>query len=336
MNKFVLPYEFDVLSISSQFDAFYLGINKAINPCYLDDVFNDYGQVMLIEPSLLNFYSSWIYMPDMYHKLDIQFNKNIDEGFKEFNEPNFLIYLKKLLEQGFYIQGFYDEYFIPGKDAYEKYPLSHGYLIYGYDDKNQCFLSAGYNNDIYKPFNIEYSNFLNSITSKNVNSTSISFIKPNEKYLNIPTDIKKVYVVIRGYLESIDIYGGSSHSKLFGVDAVRYVIDAENERERFDLKNIRLLFEFRHINQLKLEFLLKNNYMSDEKIISEQKALTDESRITLILATKYNITLNKDLRERVLCRLTEQLNKEIKILHYSLDDLAETSDLEYLNEYKFK
>ena len=71
---------------------------------------------------------------------------------------------KQMLEQGFYVSGTYDEFFIPGKGAYQVRSFVHGYIIYGYDDLKGVFKSAGYLADgRYKQFDIIYEDYYRSV-----------------------------------------------------------------------------------------------------------------------------------------------------------------------------
>ncbi len=73
--------------------------------------------------------------------LDISYNRL--EEITELN-PDIVTYLKKRIEQRWYVAVNLDEYYVPQRSSFQKNHFYHHNLIYGYDDKNDSFLVLGY------------------------------------------------------------------------------------------------------------------------------------------------------------------------------------------------
>ena len=51
---------------------------------------------------------------------------------------------KEMLDNGHYINGSFNDYYIPRKSAYRQFDFNHDYLLLGYDDERGVFHSVGY------------------------------------------------------------------------------------------------------------------------------------------------------------------------------------------------
>ena len=70
-----------------------------------------------------------------------------DKSFLSFDILNFIQWAKNLIDGGWYIMGYYDEYYIPETASYQYRHFRHTMLIYGYDDESQLFYAMGYTSD---------------------------------------------------------------------------------------------------------------------------------------------------------------------------------------------
>lgn len=60
------------------------------------------------------------------------------------DKESMISFVKQLINNGIYVSGMWNENYIPGKDAYNKYNYKRNYLIYGYNEEKRCLISAGY------------------------------------------------------------------------------------------------------------------------------------------------------------------------------------------------
>ena len=337
MRKYELKYTIDVPIKNSQFDAFYLGINAANNPGYMIDIFNDYGTVRLVEPDLyiLNHYTIWIYRANIYDDLyetEFQFDYRIRNRNTIFDSP-MLDYLKEQIEKGFYITGLYNEQYISAKK--KDYLFHHDFILYGFDDEIQSFISAGYIDGIYQRFYIPYREFAEAAGNNTHHFIQIRGIKPNPKYYNDVLDLPKIYIVLRAYLESVDLYHNRSNSKKFGIEAANAVIDHMKYNDRINPVVTGFFSEFRMIYDMKLKYLLENGFIKDFSLIKDYENLYRDSNTSKMLAIKYNMTMNINTKNKVISQLYEQLERESVVLSKVLKELADVNNLAHLNNFDY-
>lgn len=90
----------------------------------------------------------------------------VDHGEVEGSNCDIIDFLRNSLKTGHYLYGPYNEQMIPQKEAYNKRYYLHDYILYGYDDEQKCFLSAGYiSNGKYQAFTIPYANMKAALLS---------------------------------------------------------------------------------------------------------------------------------------------------------------------------
>ena len=164
MNKEItLPYTLEVETITYQTQAFPLGMIKANIKEYdtwICNKFIDYYYHMQVGRFSIFDTDTWGYKEGLTTHDSLYVN---EEGFKD-NIADVIRYNKNMLENGHYIFGMYNEFYIPGKKAYQRYDFAHGYMIFGYDDSKQVFHSAGYlANGHYQYFDIGFEDYYKSI-----------------------------------------------------------------------------------------------------------------------------------------------------------------------------
>lgn len=106
-----------------------------------------------------------------------------DKTFLSLGVWNFVQWAKKLIDVGWYIMGYYNEYYIPETASYQYRYFRHTMLIYGYDDEVQMFYAMGYTSDRkYRSHCLTHNEFISSI--------GVDFDRDNESY--IKRDIEKI------------------------------------------------------------------------------------------------------------------------------------------------
>ena len=61
------------------------------------------------------------------------------------------------LKEGMYVYGYFDEYYVKSKSAYQNYHFKHSFLIYGCDDESKIFYALGYTkNSKFEKYTIPY------------------------------------------------------------------------------------------------------------------------------------------------------------------------------------
>lgn len=122
--------------------------------------------------------------------------------FNSNDRTSVIDFVRQCIDKEAYVSGMWNEYFIPRKDAYLKYNYERNYLIYGYDDEEKCFISAGYlgKNFWSDKFKISYDAFVESLMIKH--ETIIFFTYTYNKAFNSSLDLKKIEKEISDYVNS--------------------------------------------------------------------------------------------------------------------------------------
>lgn len=320
MNSVILPYEMQVESIVYQNQAFALGIikpnirqydqwlcNKYIN-CVAGGGFNLYdGDIWMVKYGLciktggyMNYEAFHIFCPDLIQKN------------------------KQMLEQKFYILGSYDEFYIPGKAAYQNQPFVHGYVIYGYDDQNGVFKSAGYlAGGRYKQFDITYEDYYRSVTEGNKpRLLSLSYFRINTEYEG-QIDIIKIRENLTDFLDS----RGPANAKInevYGVNAwekfATYIEEAGDNG--IDMRYVRAYMEHKGIMDKRLKCLFEHGYLQDQVLCQTyQKEVFQKATQLFNMCLKYILTGDAELQKRMTAlvrdvNITEQglIEKVVKLL----------------------
>jgi len=91
-----------------------------------------------------------------------------------------ILQFRKMLNMGYYVSGNYNEEFIPGKRSYHKEYYPHDFIIIGYDDISQEFISASYLQDgIFQKHRISYEDMRRAFTTLKGEKKGMNFWKYN-------------------------------------------------------------------------------------------------------------------------------------------------------------
>ena len=314
-KKIILPYKLNVESISYQTHAFPLGIVKAN--------IQDYDRWLCSK--CINFYITSLYKLFSIYEEDLWSCQDELMTYREkkFTSESFHLDCLKIvdenkymLDNGWYIFGVYNEFFIPRKKVYHKRDFMHGYMIVGYDDETQTFKSAGYLDDgHYQFFDIHYEDYFNSILGGTIEQLWIRYYKINHSY-KPQLDINHLKSRLEKYLTSQKDTSAGDNNCIYGMAALetfhQYITSCNNDY--LDLRYGRSYMEHKYIMYKRLVFLCQNSYIQDDAICQEYlEKVYSKARIVFNLFMKYNITHNRNLLKHI-SEMVGQINKEEKAL----------------------
>lgn len=289
MSSCVLPFSLNVESKTYQHTVFPLGIIKANIKDYDIWLCNKFINCIIVDGGY-KFYEQdeWFYSEDLTVTQTVSLfpamfpNKGID-----------LIQLcKEMLKAECYITGFYDEYYIRGKASYGKRTFEHDFLIFGFDDSERVFKSAGYLKDgQYQMYEISYESFYQSIV--NLSSPSRLFFNHIKKQYLPRIDIPFIKGQLDNYLNSQGSTCEEKTSGLYGMKVwdqfVKYVEDIEEQK--LDLRFGRLFMEHKAIMSHRINKLNELNYIHDVELGRKYyENVAIQSQIVHHLFIKYNLT----------------------------------------------
>lgn len=327
-KKFVLPFDINVYTKMYHHLAFPLGIvmgnaEKDITPWLCDKFIN----VRYFE-SNPNTKFDIVFGDKWFGEKRILFKQNIilDRYQYQIFDIDIVNIMRRMINQEYYIHGRYNEQYISGKASYNKNYFFHDYLLIGFDDNKECFISVGYLNDgRFQEYQIPYESMRKSITSIANDNIYIGFIGYDREF-DFHCNLHRVRVGLYNYLHSIS--DTVAHSgDCFGLDAMKHLIlDFERriaEKRSLDIRFTRGVMEHKFIMHLRFRYLLNNGYIKSKLILDMAKRVYDMSEKIHMLALKYNITQNANTAESVISLLRETINEEERYIPLLLKELGE-------------
>ena len=295
-----------VIQGNAEFDLTPWIAGKFIN-CYFDLSSDDHN---------FDFYTfdSWGEKDGVNSSQTIKLDKPI---FKELG-IDILKTVKKLMDNGYYIHGSYNEKYIPVKKAYQKYDHIHDYILIGYEEDNILY-SVGYTKTgRYEEFTITFDEYLDSL----INSTN-SFIDINTcKYHpegNFAFNNSNFCQELSDYINSTNSKAIACN-KIYGIKAVEklknYVFDDVQE---IDIRYMRAFMEHKNLMQLRLDYVYGGK---NSDIPEKYKKASKEANRMYLLSIKYNITKKENILKSIEDGFNLILDLEKELLPRVLNDVS--------------
>ena len=239
--------------------------------------------------------------------------------------------LKKIIEKikkGFYVKGFFDEFYIPEKKAFNKYHYKHDFMLYGVDEYERKLIAIGYTkSDTYITYDISFDDFERSLISLERMASPgeymffIEFLKlkENNTYkFDYDKAVKRLYY----YLHPEKI---NSYDFLYGIDAFEKIISQLNIK--FDLRQVRLLMEHKNIMLDRLNYLHQNNYCQLTCEIAEYEKIAKFMFSIFHIAVKYSVTHSEEDLVKIIVKLKTLRNEEIRVLSTVYEKLLQKTEV---------
>lgn len=271
-----------------------------------------------------------------------RFNKSI----YKFEIFDFLKWAKDLLSSGWYILGYFDEYYIPEKSSYKHRHYRHSMLIYGYDEEHELFYAMGYTRSRkYISHCLTFDEFISSIggdfdrenedyVKGGIEKIELDAFKLNSVY-DFSFDLRRVYASLLDYVNSEDSGYRRQRGQKYGFDCeiefVNYIIG--NKGFDLDERYSRFFMELKELMVRRLEYLTIEKIVSQE-ILSKYKEICEYQKIIHLLFIKYNLIRDENIIDRIVVRMKKiiEAEKEIvpRIVDQIHDHLVQRHDEEYL------
>lgn len=235
------------------------------------------------------------------------------------------------LEMDYYVYIYVDRYYIKQSSSYQKYCSPHEVLICGYDLSKRTFTIAD---------NLENGKFVVTectfdevekgywaIKSKYDFMTNIRYLKQNKEYtchINLP----QIILNIDNYLLSKKNYDLIQDQEFdYGFDAYhRLFADILNAEKSFELdwRGFHLLYEHKILMEMRIKYLLDIEVIScSSSFLEAITKLKNDFLVLRNLVIKYNLTLDRNILERIKGNLEDSLNRERSYLFDLLNDLKQ-------------
>lgn len=188
--------------------------------------------------------------------------------------------LKKIINNNCYIQGNYNEKYIPGKGAYGVDDHKHDFLIIGYNEHS--FISAGFLGDgRFHHFEIPYENFVKGLISVPDDSRIVmNFFSYNNDAVLKP-NISRMIDDLDRYISTLDdVDSLPADATSYGIAALInlknfFVKEVNDGKIYLDIRYSRVLYEHKWMLMKLVEHFLENEkatYCLDKAVENFEKA----------------------------------------------------------------
>lgn len=314
VKKRILPIESNPFIKSYPYYAIYLGVMEANGYDTKGIYFNHFNELT---------YSMYHKELNFKNRLYTQSIMNL-QRFKALREDDAVDFVKKYIDEGFYIC-----IILNGKDiAGYKRKFYHDWLIYGYDDERQILYLIGYTvfkgTNKYEAFKIKYDDLIRSLPKKK----DERYLRNNFMYNHIfkvpldykPEDInkKQIYKSLmkqerlnNSFLKKFSVYNKFLFQlKLFH----RYPFLKYFERFRcpIDKRNFRILYDYIRIRQK-----IFQEFCTDEELIEQHNKCVKSAELLFYLSVIYENEYDEFKKERRfqnICKQLEMMQKKEETL----------------------
>lgn len=256
-----------------------------------------------------------------------------DKTFLSLNILDPVQWVKKLLDGGWYIMGFFDEYYNPNKASYQKRHFRHPVLIYGYDDETQLYYAMGYTKERkYRSHCLTYDELVSSI--------GVDFDRQNESYVktdidriefdafrlnpdyDFTFDLRQVYTYLFDYINNEDRGYRRQKGLKYGFECEREFVNYIAGTKGFDLdeRYSRFFMELKELMVRRLEYLTSEQIVSQE-ILPEYEKICEQQKIIHLLFIKYNLTHDESIIYRLAEKMDNIIEAEKNILQLITDEI---------------
>lgn len=332
MEKIILPLVTNPPTVAYQNKANYLGIlltdqnyEKEFYVDYVNLTWNTQNSSCGFETAAYNHH----FRDDCFLEVEGLYIKN-NMRFIGDDDPYGHL-LQKIIEKikkGFYVKGFFDEFYIPAKKSYKKCHYKHDFMLYGVDEYERKLIAIGYTkSDTYVTYDIAFDDFKRSLMSLERMASPGEYmffveflkLKENNTYkFNYDKVVKRLYY----YLHPEKI---NSYDFLYGIDAFDKIISQLNIK--FDLRQVRLLMEHKNMMLDRLNYLHQNNYCQLTCEIDEYEKLVKYMFSIFHIAVKYSMTHSEEDLAQITAKLKTLKNEEVQVLSTVYEKLVQKTEV---------
>ncbi|MBQ7335856.1 MAG: hypothetical protein IJW92_05245 [Clostridia bacterium] len=222
--------------------------------------------------------------------------------------------IKRMLHRGYYVYGFCNEEYIPGKSSFQRDYFAHDYIIIGYDDTEQYFLSAGYLADgQFQKYKMPYGDFEKAMTSLRDAIWKIHFYQLDED-AKFDFDLSCVISELNDYLHSTAPAPLIHADCPYGLQAIQAlqetVCQTMSQDLHLDFRITRALMEHKFFMHMRVKYFFENRYLRDEALVNQAFTVYQTAEKVHMLGLKFIYTKNPALIQTVRTLIDRMLTLE--------------------------
>ncbi len=216
-------------------------------------------------PHKLNFYGLNLIhgVWDYYPLLDVE---RMSQEMLRVMRADIVELARWIIQSEGYVNVFLDEYYTEHRLAFRTEHRTHDFLLYGYDDSQQHFLTVGFDeNHRYTSTHIPYKALQNAFASVTEKRSMVILRVNKEKRFAL--DFENIQEMVSDYLQSADtskrfkMYGNAKPDMVYGLAVYRemqaYVDQIEKGEDFMDIRAFTLLYEHKTVMAKRIRYLLK-------------------------------------------------------------------------------
>ena len=298
----ILPFEHEIPIKAFNHHVSLLG-GLLVDKSAIVAVYNNFVNLRLSTADYLYVY------PTGYDRIDLNYDivLNIPTVFdfqRDSSLDKFIGVNRTLIDNGFYVDAYWDEFYVPECSAYQKFPFRHNYVMYGYD--NEFFYFAAYTRNR-KPETIRlpYETFYQA--AERVERTIYILRKYNRQYTYV-LDPMQIVRGLDAYLEGrIDYCDTDTRPKawkpkvLAGIDCIRFYMRLLEKRKALslDMRPMRSFLEHKQLMADRIAHVYSSLNIEPAGDIEGLQLIASKMGIAFSLALKYQLTENITILDRV-------------------------------------
>lgn len=275
---------------------------------------------------------------DKYPKIPFLEYSNFNKDTMQLLNIDILTFVLEHINLNYYIEVGIDEYYWHSKSKYMKEHFHHDNLIYGYNLEEQKLYYLGYNSKMIFGEHVVYFNeFILSFTEDPVSTLKLikdftpELLSETTRYVyhdNLTFDINIFKQYLVDFLESRNsfITHKGAEDSVFGLDIYEQLIHKFIDRPKVikDIRLYRIIWEHKMIMIKRVEYLKKNNHLSNENyeyILENMRKLSGECIILRNIAMKYLLTNNESILSSIILKISQVKLAEKEVLEKLLMSL---------------
>lgn len=214
--------------------------------------------------------------------------------------------LKRRLAAGYYVYGTLNQRYVSQTQKHEDY--EHDYLLYGFDDAREVFLTVGYIQGIYRDYEISYHEFYLATQHTRYTGIDIRFFRIRREFVMPPLPVSLIASRMEDYVHSvIPEYRGSEPFQKgvlkCGIAAWEQleteILQGAEQNHFLDLRYIRSYVEHKAAMLKRVEYFTAQHLLQDRAILCRLKALYAQTSHFLTWGLKYNLSNHEHLSARI-------------------------------------
>ena len=245
--------------------------------------------------------------------------------------------VRKRLLSGQYVFAMPNERYLYKVSYGRSYDFDHECLLYGFDDDEGVYMSAGYIRGQYTAYKIPYEEYEQAMLHTQSGVVEFLFYTLSKTYIIQEPNITDIASKLSDYLNSdipelsvkteLSLYISSGILK-FGIDVweelLLYILRTSSLHTQIDMRYLRSFVEHKLCMKLRTDKLFEKGYLSDRYFPRAAEVNYIKAQTAMSLAMKYNLTGDRYDLLRAGQNITEVNKTERTLLKKLINELNGT------------